>query len=127
MYSKDINSNNKAKVESYKNEIGESPKCSKKVVDLLLPQHSEVEAGAGSFHLISAHDEPIELLRKDIKDIQTLLLRIMQDNTLARGELRQFQEQLAYMEQALMDRLGISFEPLRDVPDDSKTDNNLDD
>ncbi|KAK9158503.1 hypothetical protein Scep_005077 [Stephania cephalantha] len=47
-------------------------------------------AGAGSSHPISTHDEPIELLRKDINDMQTSLLRVMQHNTLGRDELREF-------------------------------------
>ncbi|KAK9088565.1 hypothetical protein Scep_027647 [Stephania cephalantha] len=44
-----------------------------------------------------------------------------------RDELREFQERLARMEKALMDRLGISFRPPQDVSDDSETNDDLDD
>ncbi|KAK9100016.1 hypothetical protein Scep_023446 [Stephania cephalantha] len=58
--------------------------------------------------------------------MQTSLLQVMQDNTLGRDELRDFQERLARMKQALMDRLWISFGPPRDVSDDSEIDDDLD-
>ncbi|KAK9092758.1 hypothetical protein Syun_027669 [Stephania yunnanensis] len=84
--------------------------------------------GQQTLHQHSLHPlTPIELLRKDIKDMETSLLRVMQDNMLSRHEFREFQERLARMEQALIDRLGISFGPPRDVPDDSETDDDLDD
>ncbi|KAK9157335.1 hypothetical protein Scep_003909 [Stephania cephalantha] len=83
--------------------------------------------GAGSSRPISAPNEPIELLRRDFKEMQTNLLQVMQDNTLIRDELREVQGQLCCMEHALMDRLVISFAPPRDVPDDSETDDNPDD
>ncbi|KAK9101591.1 hypothetical protein Scep_025021 [Stephania cephalantha] len=60
----------------------------------------------------------------------THIIRIMQDHTLTQDQLREVQGQLRRMEQALMDRLGISFTPAppRDVPvDDSETDDDLDD
>ncbi|KAK9082971.1 hypothetical protein Scep_029442 [Stephania cephalantha] len=83
-------------------------------------------AGARSSWPISAHDEPIELLRKDIKEMQTNLLRVIRDNTLDCDELRELQGRLGRMEQALMDRLEILFAPPRDIPDDSETDDDLD-
>ncbi|KAK9147860.1 hypothetical protein Scep_006617 [Stephania cephalantha] len=83
--------------------------------------------GGGSSRPVSAHDEPIELLRRDIKEMQTNLLRVMQDNTLNPDELREVQGQLGHMEQALMDRLEISFAPPKDVPDNSETDDDPDD
>ncbi|KAK9158272.1 hypothetical protein Scep_004846 [Stephania cephalantha] len=81
-----------------------------------MPRHAG--AGARFSRPISAHDEPIELLRKDIKDMQTNLLRVMQDNTLSREEMRELQGRLCRMEQALMDSLGISFAPPADADDD---------
>ncbi|KAK9136080.1 hypothetical protein Syun_015410 [Stephania yunnanensis] len=86
-----------------------------------------VGAGAGSSRPISARDEPIKLLMKDIKEMQTNLLRVMQDNTLNRDKLRKVQGQLSRMKHALMDILEISFAPPKDVPDDSKTDDDPDD
>ncbi|KAK9125267.1 hypothetical protein Scep_014113 [Stephania cephalantha] len=50
-------------------------------------RHTGAKAGAGSSRPISAHDEPIEMLRKDIKEMLTNLLWVMQDNTLCRDEL----------------------------------------
>ncbi|KAK9098336.1 hypothetical protein Syun_025381 [Stephania yunnanensis] len=46
-------------------------------------QHGGARAGvgAGFSQPISAHDEPIELLRRDIKEMQTNLLWIIRDNT----------------------------------------------
>ncbi|KAK9100424.1 hypothetical protein Scep_023854 [Stephania cephalantha] len=83
---------------------------------------------AGSYRPISAPNEPIELLRKDFKQMQTNIFQVMQDNTLTRDELREVHGQLRCMEQALMDKLEISFTPPRDVPDDdSKTDDDPDD
>ncbi|KAK9148076.1 hypothetical protein Scep_006833 [Stephania cephalantha] len=85
-------------------------------------------AGAGSSRPIYAHGEPIEQLRKDIKEMQTNILWVMQDNTLNREELRVVQGQSRLMEQALMDKLGISFTPPRDAEDDdSETEHDLDD
>ncbi|KAK9158787.1 hypothetical protein Scep_005361 [Stephania cephalantha] len=84
--------------------------------------------GAGSSRPISSPNEPIELLRWDFKEMQTQILRVMQDHTLTRDELREVQGQLRCMEQALMDRLGISFAPPKDVStDDSKTDDDPND
>ncbi|KAK9094954.1 hypothetical protein Scep_026423 [Stephania cephalantha] len=83
--------------------------------------------GAGSSRPIYAPNEPIELLRRDFKEMQTNLLWVMQDNTLTRDELREVQGQLRRIEKALMDKLGISFKPPRDVPDDSETDDDPDD
>ncbi|KAK9104382.1 hypothetical protein Scep_021226 [Stephania cephalantha] len=60
-----------------------------KIVDIWIrwtpsgSQRRHVGAGAGvadgarSSWPISAHDEPIELLRRDIKEMQTNLLRVM--------------------------------------------------
>ncbi|KAK9089396.1 hypothetical protein Scep_028478 [Stephania cephalantha] len=93
-------------------------------------RHSGARAGdvAGSSRPISAPNGPIELLRRDFKQMQTNILRVMQDNALTRDELREVQGQLRLMEQALMDRLEISFTPPRDVPDDdSETDDDPDD
>ncbi|KAK9089238.1 hypothetical protein Scep_028320 [Stephania cephalantha] len=50
-------------------------------------------------------------LRRDFQEMQTQILRIMQDHTLTQDQLREVQDQLHRMEQALMDRLGISFAP----------------
>ncbi|KAK9125837.1 hypothetical protein Scep_014683 [Stephania cephalantha] len=83
--------------------------------------------GAGSSCLISANDEPIELLRRDIKEMQTYLLRVIQDKTLERDQLRDMKGQLGRIEHALMDRLEISFPPAGDVDDDSETNHDLDD
>ncbi|KAK9112223.1 hypothetical protein Scep_019742 [Stephania cephalantha] len=86
--------------------------------------------GTGSSRPISSPNEPVELLRRDFQEMQTHILRVMHDHTLTQVQLREVQGQLHRMEQALMDRLGISFAPapLRDVPaDDSETDDDLDD
>ncbi|KAK9140970.1 hypothetical protein Scep_010651 [Stephania cephalantha] len=83
--------------------------------------------GAGSSWPISAPNEPIELLRRDFNEMQTNLLRVMQDNTLTHNELRKVQGQLRHVEHALMDKLGISFTPHIDVPDDLETDDDPDD
>ncbi|KAK9157336.1 hypothetical protein Scep_003910 [Stephania cephalantha] len=86
--------------------------------------------GARSSQPISSPNEPVELLRRDFQTMQTHILRVMQDHTLTQDQLREVQGQLRHMEQALMDRLGISFAPAppRDVPtDDSETDDDLDD
>ncbi|KAK9157051.1 hypothetical protein Scep_003625 [Stephania cephalantha] len=86
--------------------------------------------GVGSSQLISSPNEPIELLRRDIQEeMQTHILRVMQDHTLTQDQLREVQGQLRCVEQTLMDRLRISFAPtpLIDVPaDDSKSDDDLD-
>ncbi|KAK9118293.1 hypothetical protein Scep_016386 [Stephania cephalantha] len=86
--------------------------------------------GTGSSRPISSPNEPVELLRRDFQAMQTHILRVMQDNTLTQDQLREVQGQFNRIEQALMDRLGISFAlaPPRDVPaDDSETDDDLDD
>ncbi|KAK9111038.1 hypothetical protein Scep_018557 [Stephania cephalantha] len=86
--------------------------------------------GAGSSRPIYSPNEPVEFLRRDFQTMQTHILRVMQDRTLTQNQLREVQGQLRRMEQALMDRLGISFAPAppRDVPaDDSETENDLDD
>ncbi|KAK9140495.1 hypothetical protein Scep_010176 [Stephania cephalantha] len=84
--------------------------------------------GVGFYRPISSPNEPIELLRRDFKEMQTHIFRVMQDHTLTRGELREVQGQLRRIEQALMDRLEISFAPPRDVPaNDSKTDDDPND
>ncbi|KAK9147438.1 hypothetical protein Scep_006195 [Stephania cephalantha] len=83
--------------------------------------------GAGSSRPISAPNEPIELLMRDFKEMQTNLLRVMQDNTLTLDELREVEGQLRRIEHALIDRLGISFTPPRDVLDYSETDDDPDD
>ncbi|KAK9132760.1 hypothetical protein Scep_012288 [Stephania cephalantha] len=86
--------------------------------------------GAGSSRPISTPNEPVELLRRDFQAMQTHILRVMQDHTLTQDQLQEVQGQLNRMEQALMDRLGISFAPAppNDVPaDDSETDDDLDD
>ncbi|KAK9105362.1 hypothetical protein Scep_022206 [Stephania cephalantha] len=91
-------------------------------------RHAGAGVGAGSSRPISAHDEPIKLLRRNIKEKQINLLRVIWDNTLGREELREVQGRLGRLEQVLMDRLGISFTPLRDADDeDSETDHDLDD
>ncbi|KAK9088039.1 hypothetical protein Syun_030433 [Stephania yunnanensis] len=74
--------------------------------------------GAGSSRPISSLNEPIELLQRDFQEMQTQILRVMQDRTLTQDQLREVQGQLRRMEQALMDRLGISFAPAppSDVP-----------
>ncbi|KAK9159915.1 hypothetical protein Syun_006256 [Stephania yunnanensis] len=82
---------------------------------------------AAEYAVYFAPNEPIELLRRDFKEMQTNLLRVMQDNTLTHNELRDVQGQLRHMEHALMDRLGISFTPHRDVPNDLENDDNPDD
>ncbi|KAK9121480.1 hypothetical protein Syun_019097 [Stephania yunnanensis] len=74
------------------------------------------------FREVGGRREPIELLRRDIQEMRTNLLWVIQDNTLDHDELRDVQGQLGRMLQAPMDRLGISFPPPKDVPDDSKTD-----
>ncbi|KAK9150283.1 hypothetical protein Syun_008592 [Stephania yunnanensis] len=86
--------------------------------------------GAGSSRPISSANEPIEVLQKDFQAMQTHILQVMQDHTLTQYQFREVQCQLNCMEQALMDKLGISvvLVPLRDVPaDDSKTGDDLDD
>ncbi|KAK9132574.1 hypothetical protein Scep_012102 [Stephania cephalantha] len=86
--------------------------------------------GAGSSRLISSPNEPIELLRRDFQEMETHILWVIQDHTLTQDQLRKVQGQLRRMEQALMDKLGISFAsaPPRDVPaDNSETDDDLDD
>ncbi|KAK9151459.1 hypothetical protein Syun_009768 [Stephania yunnanensis] len=86
--------------------------------------------GAGCSRPISTPNEPVELLQRDFQAMQTHILQVMQDHTLTQDHLRKVQGQLNRMEQALMDRLGISFAPAppRDVPfDDSETDDDLDD
>ncbi|KAK9167250.1 hypothetical protein Scep_002441 [Stephania cephalantha] len=85
---------------------------------------------AGSSRPIYSLNEPIELLRKDFQTMQTHILRVMQDHTLTLDQLREVQGQLCRMEQALMDRLMISFAPAspRDIPANySETDDDLDD
>ncbi|KAK9118415.1 hypothetical protein Scep_016508 [Stephania cephalantha] len=54
-------------------------------------RHSGARAGdvAGSYQPISAPNEPIELLRKNFKQMQINILRVMQDNTLTRDELQE--------------------------------------
>ncbi|KAK9148737.1 hypothetical protein Scep_007494 [Stephania cephalantha] len=85
-------------------------------------------AGVGFSRPIFVIDEPIELLRKDIKEMQTNLLRVIQDNTLDRDQLRELQGRLGCMEQALKEKLRISFSPPPgDVPDDSNLNDNPDD
>ncbi|KAK9092803.1 hypothetical protein Syun_027714 [Stephania yunnanensis] len=71
-------------------------------------------------------------LSRHIRIVQTFDLQEMSlqtlDNTLTRDELREVQGQLHRMEQALIDRLEISFTSSIDVPDDdSKTDDDPDD
>ncbi|KAK9100863.1 hypothetical protein Scep_024293 [Stephania cephalantha] len=86
--------------------------------------------GAGSSRPISSPYEPVELLWRDFQAMQTHILQVMQDHTLTQDQLREVQGQLNRMEQALMDRLKISFMPAppRDVPaDESETDDDLDD
>ncbi|KAK9158284.1 hypothetical protein Scep_004858 [Stephania cephalantha] len=86
--------------------------------------------GAGSSRPISSPNDPIELLRRDFQATQTHILQVMQDHTLTQYQLRKVQGQLNRMEQAIMDRLEISFVsvPPIDVPaDDSETDDDLDD
>ncbi|KAK9133431.1 hypothetical protein Scep_012959 [Stephania cephalantha] len=51
--------------------------------------------GAGSSRPISSPNEPIELLRRDFKEMQTHILRVMQDQTLTRDELREVQGAIA--------------------------------
>ncbi|KAK9158041.1 hypothetical protein Scep_004615 [Stephania cephalantha] len=61
--------------------------------------------------------------------MQTQILWDMQDHTLTQDQLREVQGQLHRIEQALVDRLEISFAPAhpRDVrADDSETDDDLD-
>ncbi|KAK9148584.1 hypothetical protein Scep_007341 [Stephania cephalantha] len=82
--------------------------------------------GAGSSQPISANNEPIELLRKDIKEMLTKLLLVIQDNTLDRDQLREMHGQLGRMKQTLMVILWILFAPPRDVPADSETDDDRD-
>ncbi|KAK9105425.1 hypothetical protein Scep_022269 [Stephania cephalantha] len=85
---------------------------------------------ARSSRPISSPNEPVELLQRDFQTMQTHILRVMQDHTLTQDQLRDVQGQLRRMEQALMDRLGISFAPAppRDVPvDHSRGRRHLDD
>ncbi|KAK9166994.1 hypothetical protein Scep_002185 [Stephania cephalantha] len=84
-------------------------------------------AGTGSSRTISAHDEPIELLRKNIKEMQTNLLLVIQDNTFDHDELPELQGRLGRMEQTLIDILGISFAPPMDDLVDSEIDDDFDD
>ncbi|KAK9099992.1 hypothetical protein Scep_023422 [Stephania cephalantha] len=74
--------------------------------------------GARSSRTISSPNEHVEILWRDFQEMQTHILRVMQDHTLTQDQLRDVQGQLHHMEQALMDRLGISFAiaPPRDVP-----------
>ncbi|KAK9140582.1 hypothetical protein Scep_010263 [Stephania cephalantha] len=86
--------------------------------------------GAGSSRHISTPNEPVELLRRDFQATQTHIHRVMRDHTITQDQLREVKGQLNRMEQALMDRLKISFAlaPSRDVPTDgSETDDDLDD
>ncbi|KAK9162744.1 hypothetical protein Syun_003646 [Stephania yunnanensis] len=83
--------------------------------------------GEGSSRPIHAHDEPIKLMRKEIKEMQINLLQVIQNKTLDCNDLRELQGRLGRMEQALIDRLGISFAPPVDDPIDSKTDDDPDD
>ncbi|KAK9134700.1 hypothetical protein Syun_014030 [Stephania yunnanensis] len=69
----------------------------------------------------------IEPLRKDIKEMQINLLRVIQDNTLDNDQLQELQGRLGRMEHALMDGLKMSFAHSGDVPDDSETEDNPDD
>ncbi|KAK9135231.1 hypothetical protein Syun_014561 [Stephania yunnanensis] len=103
---------------------------------MLLHLHILVGGGArggdgdGSSRPISTPNEPIKLLRRDFQTMQTNILRVMQYHTLTQDHLRVVQGQLNRMEQPLMDIFGISFAPSlpRDVPpNDSETDDNLDD
>ncbi|KAK9111521.1 hypothetical protein Scep_019040 [Stephania cephalantha] len=84
-------------------------------------------AGAGSSWPMSARDEPIKQLRGDIKPMQRSFLRVINDKTLDRDQLHEMQGRLGRMEQALMDRLGISFAPPADPDNDSETNQDLDD
>ncbi|KAK9143114.1 hypothetical protein Syun_012514 [Stephania yunnanensis] len=79
------------------------------------------------FDLFYANDEPIKLLKMDIKEMQTNLLRAIQDKTLNRDQSREMSEQLGSIERALMDRLVISFALPGDVYDDSEIDHDLND
>ncbi|KAK9132801.1 hypothetical protein Scep_012329 [Stephania cephalantha] len=86
--------------------------------------------GAGSSRPISTSNEPVKLMWRDFQEMPTHILRVMQDHTLTQHLLREVRGQLNRMEQALMDRLGISFAlaPPRDVPsNDSEIDDDLDD
>ncbi|KAK9162543.1 hypothetical protein Syun_003445 [Stephania yunnanensis] len=74
---------------------------------------------------MSANYEPIQL--RGIKEMQRSLLKVIQDKTLDRDQLREMYEQLGRMEQALMDRLGISFALASNVDDDSETGHDLND
>ncbi|KAK9082961.1 hypothetical protein Scep_029432 [Stephania cephalantha] len=76
---------------------------------------------------ISANNEPIEQLRGDIKEMHISLLRVINDKIINRNQLHEMQGRLGRIEQALMDRLRISFAPLIDPDADSETDEDLDD
>ncbi|KAK9128300.1 hypothetical protein Syun_017097 [Stephania yunnanensis] len=85
--------------------------------------------GARSSGSISSLNEPIKLLRRDFQEMQTQILRIMQDHTLTQDQLQEVQGQLRRKEQALTDKLEISFAsaPLRGVlANDSETDDDID-
>ncbi|KAK9126113.1 hypothetical protein Scep_014959 [Stephania cephalantha] len=88
-------------------------------------RHTEV--GAGSSRPMSVNDEPIEQLREDIKEMQRSFLRVINDKTLDHDQLQEIQGRLGLMEQAMMDRLGISFAPPAHPDDDSETNHDLDD
>ncbi|KAK9118154.1 hypothetical protein Scep_016247 [Stephania cephalantha] len=84
-------------------------------------------AGAGSSRPMSTSDEPIEQLREKIKEMQRSLLRVINDKTLDRDQLFEMHGRLGRIEQALMDRFGISFAPPTDPIDDSEIDQDPDD
>ncbi|KAK9115230.1 hypothetical protein Syun_022027 [Stephania yunnanensis] len=71
--------------------------------------------------------QPIKQLRMDIKEMQRSLLRVINVKTLDRDQLQEMQGRLGRMEQALMDKLGISFAPPSHPTDDSESDRDLDD
>ncbi|KAK9099066.1 hypothetical protein Syun_026111 [Stephania yunnanensis] len=64
-------------------------------------------AGVGSSQPMFANTEPIELLRKEIKKIQTNMSRMIEDKTLTCDQLRDMQGWLGHIEQAVIERLGI--------------------
>ncbi|KAK9083441.1 hypothetical protein Scep_029912 [Stephania cephalantha] len=47
--------------------------------------------GAGSSQPISSPNEPIELLQRDLQEMHTHILRVMQDHTLTQDQLREVQ------------------------------------
>ncbi|KAK9147982.1 hypothetical protein Scep_006739 [Stephania cephalantha] len=73
-----------------------------------------------------ANNEPIELLRIGIKEMQTSLLMLIKDKTLDRDQLREMHRRLGRMEQAVIDKLGISFAHAVEADDDSEIDHDLD-